>query len=58
MRNVTVQVLAGTACATPAGVSPYVSYVNNTAVMQANSSVADANTMLVVRLLDPARRWQ
>ena len=57
-RNVAVQVLAGAACATPAGVSPYVSYVNNTAVTQVNAGVANPNTMLVVRSLDPARSGQ
>ena len=55
MRNVTVQVLAGTACATPASVSPYASYVNNTAFTQVNFSVANANTMLLPRSLDPSR---
>jgi VCBS repeat-containing protein len=32
-RNLTVQVLDGTACATPVGINPYVSYVNNTAAI-------------------------
>jgi hypothetical protein len=33
-KDVTVQVLSGQACATPAGVNPYVSYANNKAATQ------------------------
>lgn len=39
-RNLTVQVLDGTACATPVGVNPYVSYVNNTAVTASSQGSA------------------
>lgn len=33
-KNVTVQLLSGQACATPVGVNPYVSYVNNASISQ------------------------
>jgi hypothetical protein len=48
-RKLTVQVLDGTACATPVGVNPYVSYVNNTAV----TSTSQGATSLVVSPLVP-----
>jgi hypothetical protein len=49
LRNLTVQVLDGPACATPVGVNPYVSYVNNTAV----TSTSQGATAPVVSPLAP-----
>ena len=34
-KNVTVQLLSGAPCATPAGVNPYVTYANSNSVTQA-----------------------
>jgi hypothetical protein len=39
-RDLTVNVLAGSACATPAGVNPYVSYVANTAAVATSQTTA------------------
>jgi len=50
-RDLAVQLLDGPACATPAGINPYVSYVNNAAISE--SHVADDTPTLSVTPLMP-----
>ena len=49
-KNVTVQLLSGQACATPAGVNPYVSYANSQATTQ---SIASSTGSVVASALVP-----